>query len=212
MSTSHHVTHVLRKKVGDILTGFDGKGNVYSLSIVEIHKRSVHIEAQEKLQTLQTDRQTTLILSAYKPQRLEFALEKCTELGVRRFIITETEYSSTSLEHLHRKSPRLESIIQQACLQSEQPWFPQLEFLGFENVLQNVWDNPYIGVTKETDTTHTIQKSLCKTFFIGPEGGFSSSDLELITGAGFIPIHPFDHVLRSETAAIAFASLSEQSL
>ena len=208
-NTSHHIAHVLRKSVGDTLIGYDGFGNIYTLKITSISKKAITVMVLDTESAPQTLPSITLILSAYKPQRLEFALEKCTELGIDEFVITETEYSSASIEHLQHKSSRFEKILQQACLQSEQPWFPQLDFLSFEDVLNTSWNLPYVGVTKETQAPAQIERASHRTFFIGPEGGFSLLDIERIIDAGFTPIHPFEHVLRSETAAIAFASLAQ---
>lgn len=209
VSTSHHVLHVLRKSVGDSLVGYDGLGNIYTLVITEISKKSVTVKTTSTETLSPPNRKTTLILSAYKPQRLEFALEKCTELGVQRFIITETEFSSISLEHIIKKSSRLQTIIQQASLQSERAWFPEMIFMPLNDVLQETWDTPFVGVTKETESHSSFKASESNTIFIGPEGGFSPQEISRIMEAEFKPIHPLPYVLRSETAAIALATLAQ---
>lgn len=211
-TTSHHVATVLRKSVGDTLTGFDGNGTVYQLEISSISKRIVTVSVLSHQNTPPSSRELVLILSAYKPQRLEMALEKCSEIGVSKFVITETIFSSVALSHLTRKSSRFESIIRQACLQSEQPWFPSISFQTFEEVLATQYSHAWIGVTQEISQTEVqpllVQDS--QAVFIGPEGGFSSDEVSQIVQAGYTPTHPFGTVLRSETAAIAMTALVQK--
>lgn len=208
-TTSHHVAKVLRKSVGDSLTGFDGNGGVYELQIEEIQKRTVRVRTLSESLVDRSGQELSLVLSGYRPQRLEVAMEKCTELGVLRFILTETDYSSISLSHLSGKSSRFETIIRQACLQSEQPWFPELSFVSFDDVLAMHHSHAWIGVTQEIsqEEVRPFSAAESQAILIGPEGGFSEVEVARAFQAGFVPTQPFQTILRSETAAIAFTSL-----
>jgi 16S rRNA (uracil1498-N3)-methyltransferase len=212
-TTSHHVATVLRKSTGDVVTGFDGQGQVYQLEITSIQKRSVEVTLLSQIQIEPPSQRLTLILSAYKPQRLEFALEKCTELGVNEFVITETEFSSTSLSHLQQKSSRFETIIRQACLQSEQPWFPRITFRSFDDILAQKYSDAWIGVTQElsNESLKPFSPSNSPVILVGPEGGFSEYEVTRVCEAGFESTHPFGSTLRSETAAIAFTALVQHT-
>jgi 16S rRNA (uracil1498-N3)-methyltransferase len=208
LTTSHYVSRVLRKNVGSVLVGLDGIGGVYNLELIEIEKKIVKVQVLNYTKAPLPNTHLTLILSLYKSHRLEFALEKCTELGVTDFVLTETEFSSLRLDTQQTKKSRYESIILQACLQSEQVWFPKLSFRSFDDILSTQWNSPIIGVTQETPSPHSTVPPSTRTVLIGPEGGFTEFEVQRCISSGFLPVRPFSSILRSETAAIALTVLS----
>lgn len=212
----HHIQKVLRLKVGDNIQIFDGQGEEI---LVEINNFKPYFEYNIINKNYQEKKlpQITLILSSIKPKNLELILEKVTELGVDKIIITKTKYSQISLQILEEKKIRFQKILIEACKQSGNNYIPELEFIDIKNIKNNLSDINYIATTQYT-TTNTILlespksdiKEKSYSLFIGPEGGFEQQEYQDLIQY-FIPVTFSKNILRVETASILGIGILSQA-
>lgn len=198
-----HMKKVLRLSLGDIVVCFDGQGIEYNCKIIEKYNLEIidYIEFPEKLTS------KTIIISAFKFDHLEWALEKITEIGIDKIIITKTRYSQFDLSILNKKIVRFQELVIAACKQCERVFVPGLEILKISEVMNLQYENKFIASTEITDIPYLSQVAVYQAkscvIFIGPEGGFEKDELtEFIEVYKFRPVKLSDNILRSETACI----------
>lgn len=202
---SKHIIKVLRKKEGDILHVTNGLGNLFmvKISVAMDTKCQVEIVSSEKQPPL--DYELHLVVAPTKMNdRYEWFLEKATEIGVTSITPIFCENS----ERKHIKNDRFEKIIQSAMKQSLQSYCPQLhEAVSFKEFMNksNLEGTLLIAHCEETNKNtlkETVKKGAKITLLIGPEGDFSSNEIELALKKGFLPVSLGSTRLRTETAAV----------
>jgi|SRR5690606_861192 len=203
---SKHILKVLRMKEGDVFKITNGKGSFFDAEITNANPKGclVKILSEEIQQPLPY--QLHLAVAPTKlNDRYEWFLEKATEIGI-------SEITPIICEHNERKiikPERYEKILQSAMKQSLKAYLPVLnkavpfkEFINSEKTSENL---KCIAHCEETD-----KKSLKSVLFpkknvailIGPEGDFSSEEIELAKKNGYIPVSLGESRLRTETAAV----------
>lgn len=200
----HHAIKVMRNKVGDKLFATDGKGKIYEGFISAIEKRRLCVDVS-KFYTYKNklNHFTFCIPNLKNPDRLKFALEKCTELGITNFILFNSERSVSK----GFNAERINKILLSAMKQSLQSYLPKVEF--FNSVMQF----SDLKVEKVLFDQNSINKFADQKFenekryylIFGPEGGFSENEINDIKPA--ITLKLAENRLRSETAIIKAASL-----
>jgi len=209
---ARHAVKVLRHREGDTIHVTNGKGTRYEGKIDSISKSqvSVSIEGQE----YQPAPEPQIILAVgliKKRDRLEFAVEKAAELGAARIIVFTGERS----EKTGVRMDRLEMTALSAMKQSLRLWLPGVfHFQSLGEVMEMNQTNR-IGVADEsmreesgTNTVRVLQKfhNGSSTIIIGPEGGFSESERELMDAEQVFPFSLGPYRLRTETAVTAVMS------
>ena len=203
-----HASRVLRAEEGDELTVVDGERNRYTGSIRRITNQAVQIEitSQEKVE----EPSPLLILGMgiiKKRDRLEFAVEKAVELGVYEIALFRSEH--TVKENV--RMDRLESIAISAMKQSLRAWLPDITFFrSFEKVLTAYSDADILTAHEKIDSESSAPDSSFnadkKLLLVGPEGGFSESEISDLKNSGAELVSLGRNRLRTETAAVAFLS------
>ena len=212
---AHHLLHVMRGKVGDEVTLFDGSGWEFAAKISQLGRSDVTLEVTEK-KKVDRERQLPLTIAVALPKgdRQRVLIEKCVELGVTTVIPLATERSvampkDKSLEKLRRAVIEASKQCGRNRLM-EIPSGMQLEALlqqppGSESQLRVLADPAgaasLADLTSEKDAT---PNSIVVA--IGPEGGFSESELEMAEDAAWRTLNLGPRILRIETAAIALAA------
>jgi 16S rRNA (uracil1498-N3)-methyltransferase len=214
-----HLIRVLRAQVGQ---EFDiGAGEtVRKGRITAITDQRVEFALGEVLPAEETPT-VTLLLAIFKFDRMEWAIEKCTELGVARIIPIVAQRTDS---HLIRAAPkrrdRWARIAWQAAEQSRRPAPPEI---GQPIKLKEAVSLPgeIRILLNESEEKHSLNRALQSharsndvLLAIGPEGGWSEAELDLFKQAGWISASLGQTILRAETAAIAalavvIAELSE---
>jgi 16S rRNA (uracil1498-N3)-methyltransferase len=206
--TSKHVIQVLRMKEGDTLHLTDGLGQVADVVITDPHKKRCTVTIARTIQVERQDKQHTIAISLLKNNtRFEWFLEKATEIGVARvvpLICTRTEKQKFRFK-------RMQAILKSAMIQSQQAWLPQLEEpVLFKSFVDNVTDeNLYIAHCESWKDRNPLAKHVLasSTILIGPEGDFSSEEIESAMARNFQPVSLGNTRLRTETAGIVAATL-----
>lgn len=207
-----HLVHVMRKRDGDTIRVVDGRGTAYEVILKELKKKQAagkilaaypnHNEPRVKL---------TLAAGILKnPSRFDFLVEKTTELGVCEIIPLKTERTIPA----HAKTDRWQKLALAAMKQCGRGYLPHVrELTSLDDLLENSgkYDLRLVG-HEETEFTASLQSHFAishKTVLVlvGPEGGFSEQEIEMCLAKGCAVFSLGERRLRSETAAVAAASL-----
>ncbi|TWO31087.1 16S rRNA (uracil(1498)-N(3))-methyltransferase [Seonamhaeicola sediminis] len=201
---SRHIIKVLRKNTGDILYITNGNGLLFKAEITlpNINKCLVKIKSIEK----QPKRNYKLHLAVAPTKmndRYEWFLEKSTEIGIDTITPIICDHS----ERKTIKTERFERILQSAMKQSLNCYKPKLnKALAFKDFIkQDFSGHLFIAHCEETDRKSLKQLLKPKSeviILIGPEGDFSSEEINIAIAKKFIPVTLGNTRLRTETAAI----------
>jgi 16S rRNA (uracil1498-N3)-methyltransferase len=210
-----HLIRVLRARVGqefDIATG----ATVRSGRIVTIEPGRVEFELGEEVPAAPAAN-ITLVLSIFKFDRMEWAIEKCTELGVARIIPLIARRTDPHLASAAAKrAERWRKIALQAAEQSRRAIPPQIDApFKLKQALSLTADSRVVLAETEQETllrdviTANSRELLLA---IGPEGGWAEDELQEFQAAGWTSASLGQTILRAETAAIAATAIATSIL
>lgn len=205
-SDSQHCVRVLRMQPGDELEVIDGRGHRFRCVLADAHSKHAAVEIIEKTDMpLSWQQKITVAVAPTKHMdRMEWMVEKLTEIGVNRIIPLLCRRS----ERKEIKTERLEKIAVSAMKQSLKSVLPVISPM---TPLRQV-------ITEFGETQRFVaycdpavpRRDLCMAYrpgkdavvMIGPEGDFSPEEIEETLNSGWIPVTLGDNRLRTETAAI----------
>jgi len=211
----HQLRDVLRMKPGDRIIVLDNTGWEYEVELKRVAGGQVEgVVRGKSLAATEPGIKVTLYQALIKGDRLEFILQKCTEMGVVGFVPMLCE-RCVQLEGVsERKLGRWRRIIAEAAEQSRRGKLPFLSpVLTFERACQSMVGPSLLAW--EGETSLGLRPALSElratglssvNLFIGPEGGFSPSEVEFAQGCGITPITLGPRVLRAETASLVAAT------
>lgn len=205
---SHHFAKVLRGNEGDKIHVTDGKGNMAECEVVSVSKKAV----EAKIIDLKTDfeKKNYYLHVAIAPtktmERLEFFLEKATEIGIDEITFLQSFHS----ERKNIKLERIEKIVQSATKQSLKAYLPKVNDLTkFTDFVKTDFTNFTKCIAHcEADITRTPFENVLQTkpqhilIMIGPEGDFSRDEILLAQENNFTGISLGQQRFRTETAAL----------
>lgn len=203
---AHQLRSVFRFKTGDSVIMFDDSGFEYVTSIANLTNKEVDVTILEKNTSCVTQKKNVHIFqSLIKKDNFEWILEKCTEIGVKEF----TPVISERTEKKNLNHERGNTIMIEASEQSGRCDVPKLHHTKSLAAILLEHGNNLIAFhlggerfdVEKTLNTHDIK------VLIGPEGGWSDKEVELMTSVGIKIYSLGTQTLRAETAAIAVASL-----
>lgn len=205
-SDSQHCVRVLRMKEGDTLEVIDGKGHRYTCRLIEAHAKRAHVEIIEKQDVpLSWQNNITIAVAPTKHlDRMEWMVEKLTEIGVNRIIPLLCRYS----ERKELKNERLEKIAISAMKQSLKTVLPIIDVMTpiKDVITKQMYDQRFIAYC-DTSIPRKLLSAEYRAnkdtlILIGPEGDFSTEEINLALNSGYKPISLGDNRLRTETAAV----------
>jgi 16S rRNA (uracil1498-N3)-methyltransferase len=212
-----HIRKVLRLTEGDEITVFDGLGKEFEGTIVEERLSSVVIRVKSVSSSKRdSPLEVTLAQSLLKGEKMDYLIQKATELGVKEIIPFLSSRSVPRLEKSKRlkRHHRWERIAIEASKQCGRGVVPRIEFLqdysemlpkASPNALRLIlWEREGIRLKEILERSKEKKKIF---FVIGPEGGFSQGEVDEAKGAGFIPVTLGRRILRAETASLCFLSI-----
>jgi 16S rRNA (uracil1498-N3)-methyltransferase len=206
--TAAHMVRVLRARSGDALILFNGDGSEYQGSIETIRGTRVTVSlTQGRLVDRESPLRVTLVQAIPRGDRMDFVIQKATELGVARIVpvlssrsvvrLNERQYES-KLEHWR-------GVAVSACEQCGRNRIPDivpplelLDHLGAPSEIGVRW-----VLDPESAASPAVEAPAQIEVTIGPEGGFSPPELDAMHLAGLRGIRLGPRVLRTETAALA---------
>jgi 16S rRNA (uracil1498-N3)-methyltransferase len=213
-----HMTRVLRLKIGTRVLLSDGIGRRHVGVIESIGKENLVIRLEES--TLEPERPRGPLITLYqglpKGSKMEFILQKCTELGVDSLIPFVAGRSIAQIPQA-REAERLNRwrrIVAEAARQSNRASIPELRpVLDFSKLLDSadqtvkllLWEEEKSNRLKSVLGSLPLPETVA--VMVGPEGGLSKDEVTAATKAGFIPVTLGSRILRTETAGMALLAV-----
>jgi len=224
---AHHALHVLRVRRAEQVLILDGAGAERLCQVDQTGRDTLTLRVREKHCVPPPPCQITLIQALPKGKLFESIVQKATELGVSRIVPLLSERSVAHLQgrDISRKTAKWQGVALEAIKQCGSAWLPKVEApLTLQEVLaqENKYDLSFVGSLQPNAehprnhffefrrTHHRGPSSVC--IWIGPEGDFTPTELDLIQSAAAFPITLGRLVLRTETAAIYFLSILNYEL
>ncbi|MEN9700557.1 MAG: hypothetical protein RLZZ301_1755 [Bacteroidota bacterium] len=196
---SKHCVRVLRMQEGDVLTLLNGNGLEAIARITAAHAKHCHLQIEKTILHPETPLVHVAMAPTKNMDRIEWFLEKATELGLRQLSFLACQHNERNKLNLER----LHKIAVAAMKQSKRYYLPVIEELKpFESFVR-LHPNGYIGHCYEGSKISTDNLRALSPFLIGPEGDFSEKEVELALASGYQAVHLSDYRLRTETAALA---------
>lgn len=207
----HHIKKVMRCKIGDkIETVYDS--TVYTCQITNLEPLDLEIISSQK-EDRELPLDITIAISLVNEQKFDLILQKLTELGVSRIIPLKTERSIIKIDNqkVSKKIERWQMICKEASEQSHRTKVPKVENIINLTDLIKV-DKQLKLICSLRDNTKKLGEYFTNNtkellFVIGPEGGFSPKEEELLLNNNYKPVSLGKRVMRVETAAIYVASI-----
>jgi 16S rRNA (uracil1498-N3)-methyltransferase len=217
-AAANHITRVLRLRAGDAITTFDGRGGEYEARIDAIRKdRVLVLVGAHRAVERESPLAVTLAQGVSRGERMDFVVQKATELGVHRIVPLITERSVVRLDskQAEAKVRHWRAIVVAACEQCGRNTLPEVgiprrleALLGRSEKSQQRLVLSPLG--EQSIGGLGIRGSVL--VLIGPEGGLSESELDAALRAGFCAVRLGPRVLRTETAALAALAALQQQL
>ena len=202
---SRHIVKVLRKKEGDSLHLTNGNGWIFNTEITLADQNNCSAKILSSEKELPPPYHLHLAVAPTKMNdRYEWFLEKATEIGIQEITPIICDHSERKVV----KTERFQRVIQSALKQSLHSRMPVLnEPVNFSEFLKKDFSGAKFIAHCEEDKPRNllsggVKKGISTTILIGPEGDFSSEEIEKATTVGFQPVSLGNSRLRTETAAI----------
>ena len=195
---------VLRLKEGEKIGVFDGKGHEFEVTYSEkVRTGKMHLEKAIK-PSQEPKINITLAIAVPKGARMDFLVEKVSEIGANR--IVPMICSRSIVEPREQKIERLRRITVEASAQSERSIVPTIsELVEFAKLLETVKEYNHVFICHKTGEPLAKAYDNCESILIivGPEGDFTEAELQAAKEAGCTPVTLGPTILRTETAGIA---------
>jgi 16S rRNA (uracil1498-N3)-methyltransferase len=213
-----HLRRVLRLVPGDRVTVFDDSGWEHDAVIRKLSSEQGEIEI---LRSYEAGRESalemTLAVGLTKGEKMDFVVEKATELGVQTIVPFTSAFSVPKLDakKIAARTARWQKIALSAVKQCGRTRVPEiLPLCDFEALIGAeraatlklfFWEKEQQQSLQHAHEKNADTKSVL--LVVGPEGGFTAEEAELARARGFEPIHLGRRILRAETAAVTALSL-----
>ena len=206
-----HAVRVVRLKPNDNLTLFDGRGGQHAGTILEIRRGRVRVRVGGHDAT---DRETplaiTLAQGVSRGDRMDWVIQKATELGVRAIVPVLTERSVVKLDgdRARKRNVHWQEVAISACEQCGRNVVPTvLPLLDLNQYLAYARKEDELRFLLSPEGGHRLRE-MDKPYgrfslLVGPEGGFEEGEVDVARSVGFTPLQLGPRVLRTETAGLA---------
>ncbi len=214
----HQIRNVLRLSAGDhVIIVDDRRHESFVAEITEVARSQIFLKLITSHQRAERASTPHIVLGAglIKGQRWDWMVQKATELGVNAIVPLESERAVVHVGTPERKQERWHLIAQSAAEQSEGLFIPHIEVpvgvIGFCELVKSCQVKILLlerGAKRERLRQlfrhHAVAKSMALA--VGPEGGWTDSEVEYFLSKGFKSASLGKRILRSETAAVALMS------
>lgn len=221
---TYKISKVLRLKENDQIVLLDGSGLVYNAQISSFYSRAIQCRLLSRRSVnTEPDLKITIAQSLLRGPKLDYALQKNTEIGASEFIPVTTERTvvkvgeDSSVHGFDRRIDRYQKIVRDAAEQSERGMVPRVRDLLSLNELCKLnlseYDLKLVCLERAQtngikEVLNSIQDKVNKILvLIGPEGGFTESEIKLITSSGFTSVSLGKRIYRAETVGILLSGI-----
>lgn len=219
---ARHIMRALRMGVGDQLSIVDSYGREYIARIRRTTEMSIDAVIEEERGSGPGEPRVplTLVQGIPKLDKMDYIVQKCTEIGVCRFqpVLTERSVARTNTDAADRKVLRWQRIAEEAAKQAGRGAVPQVEGVcGLESALGELasrgtlivmpWELEQGRGLREALAGADVERTPGMAVVVGPEGGFSHYEVELAKRYGAVTVTLGRRILRTETAGLATATV-----
>ena len=220
---AHHLMHVLRVKSGDSIELIDGSGRIWrgDVAVISLAPLTVTIDGLAELAPTDiTAVRLTLIQSLCKAEKLEWILEKTTELGIAeiRLLAADRSVLKVPEQKAQAKVDRWTKIIAAAAKQSRRSTLPVLHApADCQTICESLEADLKLVLSedeKRLSLRNVLQRSTGRSaaFWVGPEGGWSPEEQQIFRTYKLEQVTLGGNILRTETAAIVGTALLKYEL
>lgn len=210
-----HLRDVLRLRVGDEVSVFDGEGNEYFCRIEEIGKKEARLQIQKKLDnTKESHLDLKLAVSLLKGEKFDLVIQKACELGVSEIIPLQTKRADVKIKDpkdIEKRIERWQRIALEAAKQCGRSKLLKIQKpVSFEECIDTNNDAILFSERggKSLEKFIKDSKKLTQiTAVVGPEGGWNDSELEIAKEKRVRILTLNGRIMRAETAAIAITAI-----
>ncbi len=206
-----HLVRVLRLEAGDACTLFNGDGCNYEGRIVSVSKRETLVEIlAANAVGNESPLRITLLQGIARGEKMDLIVQKATELGVHAIVPVISERSEVKLDaqRAQKRHAHWRSVAIAACEQSGRTRIPLLQAPQSLPVAAVGMPSHAVKLTLDPDGQHSVANLVIDSanelvIAIGPEGGWSPRDRQVLQAAGYIGLRLGPRILRTETAGLA---------
>jgi len=220
---AHHLTHVLRVKPGDAVELIDGSGKIWRGNVAVISPSPLTVTIDVLVELAPRDLaevRLILVQSLCKPERLEWILEKTTELGIAEICLLAADRSVLKVpeQKVQAKLDRWNKIIVAATKQSRRSALPVLHAPADCQTICESLEADLKLVLSEDEKRLSLRSVLRRftgrsaAFWVGPAGGWSPEEQQIFCTHKLEQITLGENILRTETAAIVGTVLLKYEL
>lgn len=213
-----HYCRVLRLRPGDAVRVGDGQGREFQGVLRVLTRQQAEIElGPEAAPAAEPPVRVTLFQGLARGEKLDWTLQKATELGVARFVPMLTERSQLHPQPESRRVRRWQEIARQAARQSGRAVVPEVaEPCAFAQAVQQAGQADLALMPFEAEVAGRSWKQAAAAaaglrtvaVLVGPEGGFTAAEADTARQAGIQTVHLGPRILRSETAGMTAVALA----
>ncbi|ALD15346.1 16S rRNA methyltransferase [Buchnera aphidicola (Aphis glycines)] len=210
LANTHYITNVLRMNIEEKLEVFNNTNYVFLSKIIEIKKKiATIIVLNKEKKNIESPLSIHLGLAVSKNEKMNFAIQKCIELGVNTITPIFSKHCNIhrNKKNILKKMLYWKNIIVSACQQCKRNIIPKInnvEDINFWMIQSNKNETKIVLNPKSSITLNQLPKqNSCIRLLVGCEGGLSSLEMQTVIKHEFIPIKLGPRILRTETAAIA---------
>ncbi len=208
----HYLVHVLRYSQGSRFEAIDRQGRLYMAAISRVHADALELELQAVAPTPSGSPEYYLYQALLKGKKMESVLRQAAAAGIHHIVPLQSEHAVTKIENPQREEKKLsrwEAVIKEAIQQSGSSVITRIHPATTLQAVKKIWSSSTLGlffheVPLENGSLHRYLSSCPHkvALFIGPEGGFSPNEVDLLRSISCRPVHLHTNILRAETAAI----------
>ncbi|GJM12021.1 MAG: ribosomal RNA small subunit methyltransferase E [Pseudohongiella sp.] len=212
--TAHYLSNVLRLRIDDELLVFNAADGEFLARVCDASKRAVEIELVELKREPQNESGLSLhlLLGLSRGDRMDFAVQKSTELGVREITPVYTEYGEVRLkaDRIEKKLQHWQKIAISACEQSGRIDVPVIHSpTALVNLTLAQEANRWMLEPRGSDSLPQSISDNRVELLIGPEGGFSNTEIDWARENRFQIVSLGSRILRTETAPVAALAIMQ---
>ena len=202
----HHLKNVLRVRKGEELSLFNEE-NIFKTKVQDISKDSLVLEIEDKLHIRSNKNPFQIAQAAIEKNELELAIRLIVSTGVKKVFVFKGERSDTKITAAYMK--RLNEIALNTAEQSEVCLVPEIEYfekvedlLNSNELKENLFALSPNGAYSLKDVANAMKKNSEITFFIGPEGGFSEKEINILKNKNAREVAIKSGIFRSQFAGV----------
>jgi 16S rRNA (uracil1498-N3)-methyltransferase len=220
VQAGEHIARVLRLDRGHPLRLFDGSGDEYAAELASLAKRSVtaKVLASATAEDRESPLRITLAQGIARGEKMDWILQKATELGVARIVPIVTDRTEVKLdaERAERRVAHWEAVVASACEQCGRTRLPDVsEPMKLSDWAASLDDSAGLRLALDPHgdvSARDLPECERATLAVGPEGGLSEHDLVTLHEAGFRGLRLGPRILRTETAGLAALAVMQALL